>query len=58
MNAFYNLQLQKYQIINYLEESPKHLLPKPILLSNYEASQKNKGFALNNICKRYIKVND
>lgn len=51
-------QLHKYQIINYLSASPKHLLAQPIMLSDLEAKMKNQGFAMNHSWKRYVKVND
>ncbi|MDO7613112.1 MAG: hypothetical protein MUQ75_02670 [Crocinitomicaceae bacterium] len=57
MNSELNNKLFKYQLVDYSKPAPHPILaPRPIEITKVEAHSLNKGFALNRLTLRYVKM--
>ena len=57
MNSELNNKLFKYHLVDYSKPAPHPILaPRPIEITKTEANSLNKGFALNRLTLRYVKM--
>lgn len=57
MNLELNNKLFKYQLVDYSKPAPHPILsPRSIEITKFDAHSLNKGFALNRLTLRYVKM--